>query len=56
MQEVPRQVTACRTVNDMQSRITGYRVTYHYRGQTFTIMLPTEPGPTLRVRVSIDPA
>ena len=24
-EEVPREVTTCRTVNDVQSRITGYR-------------------------------
>lgn len=56
VQEVPRQVTTCRTVNDVQNRISGYRVIYHYRGQSFTTTLPQQPGPTLRVRVSVDPA
>lgn len=55
-QESPQQVTTCRTVSDVQNRITGYRVNYWYRGQRFTTILPNQPGPVLRVRVSVDPA
>jgi len=55
VQEVPRQVTSCRTVNEVQSRITGYRVNYDYRGQNYTTMMRENPGPNLQVRVSIDP-
>ncbi|HMA08076.1 MAG TPA: glycine zipper 2TM domain-containing protein [Ramlibacter sp.] len=54
-QQVPREVTSCRTVNELQTRISGYRVDYEYRGQSFTTMLPENPGPQLQVRVSIDP-
>jgi len=54
-EEVPREVTSCRTVNDVQTRITGYRVSYEYRGQSFTTMMRENPGPNLQVRVSVDP-
>lgn len=52
---VPREVTSCRTVDDVQTRITGYRVTYDYRGQNYTTMMRENPGPTLQVRVSVEP-
>lgn len=54
-QQVPREVTSCRTVNELQTRISGYRVDYEYRGQSYTTMLHENPGPQLQVRVSIDP-
>ena len=50
-----REVTTCQTVNDVQSRLTGYQVAYEYRGQQFTALLPENPGPNLQVRVSVDP-
>jgi uncharacterized protein YcfJ len=53
--EVPREVTTCRTVNDVQTRINGYRVGYEYHGQAYTTMLRDNPGPALQVRVSVDP-
>jgi uncharacterized protein YcfJ len=54
-QEVPREVTSCRTVNDVQTRINGYRVGYDYRGQAYSTILRDNPGPALQVRVSVDP-
>jgi uncharacterized protein YcfJ len=54
-EEVPREVTSCRTVSDVQTRITGYRVNYEYRGQHYTTLMRENPGPTLQVRVSVDP-
>jgi uncharacterized protein YcfJ len=48
-------VKSCRTVNEVQTRITGYRVGYEYRGQHYTAMLHENPGPNLQVRVSVDP-
>jgi uncharacterized protein YcfJ len=54
--ETPREVTACRTVQDMQQRLTGYRVEYDYHGQTYTTFMPQDPGRFVRVRVSVDPA
>ena len=54
-EQVPREVTSCRTVNDVQQRLTGYQVSYEYRGQQFTALLPQNPGSNLQVRVSVDP-
>lgn len=54
-QEVPREVTSCRTVNDVQTRVDGYRVGYEYRGQAYSTVLRDNPGPALQVRVSVDP-
>ena len=53
--EVPREVTSCRTVNEMQTRLTGYRVGYEYRGQLLTTFMAENPGAQLQVRVSVDP-
>jgi uncharacterized protein YcfJ len=53
--EVPREVTSCRTVNDVQTRLTGYRVGYEYRGQHLTTFMTEHPGTQLQVRVSVDP-
>jgi uncharacterized protein YcfJ len=50
-----REVKRCRTVNDPQTRITGYRVAYEYRGQHFTTFTRNNPGNSLRLRVSVDP-
>ena len=53
---VPRQVQQCHTVQEVQQRINGYRVAYDYRGQTYYTVMPNDPGQSLRVRVSVDPA
>ena len=53
---VQRPVQQCQTVQEVQQRINGYRVTYDYRGQTYHTVLPNDPGPNMRVRVSVDPA
>lgn len=54
-QPVQREVTACRNVEDVQTRIVGYQVTYEYRGQRFTTLMHDDPGPFVQVRVSVDP-
>jgi uncharacterized protein YcfJ len=54
-EEQPREVTTCRTVNEVQNRIAGYRVNYEYRGQQFTTVMRENPGANLQVRVSVDP-
>ena len=53
--EVPREVASCHTVNDVQTRIAGYRVSYEYHGQLYTTMMRENPGPALPVRVSVEP-
>ena len=52
---VQREVVACRDVEDVQSRLVGYRVTYDLRGQQFTTMMRDAPGRYLPVRVSVEP-
>lgn len=54
-ENVQREVKRCRTVNDTQTRITGYRVAYEYRGQQFTTFMRNNPGNSLPVRVTVDP-
>ena len=51
---VSREVTSCRTVSDVQSRIVGYRVDYEYRGQRFSTLMPDAPGAYVPVRVSVE--
>jgi uncharacterized protein YcfJ len=51
----PREVRSCRTVNDVQQRLTGYRVIYEYRGQEYTTVMRNQPGRTLPVQVSVTP-
>lgn len=51
----PREVRSCRTVHDQQQQLTGYRVTYEYRGNEYTTVLREQPGRTLPVRVSVTP-
>jgi uncharacterized protein YcfJ len=53
--DVPREVTSCRTVNDVEGRLTGYRVQYEYRGQQYTTFSHVAPGANLQVRVSVEP-
>ncbi len=50
-----REVKRCRTVYDAQTRITGYRVSYDYRGQNYTTFMRTNPGNNLPVRVTVEP-
>ena len=50
-----RQVQNCRTVNDVQSRLTGYQVEYEYRGQVYNTVTRENPGRTLALRVSLAP-
>ncbi len=54
-EEVSREVTSCRTVNEVQTRIIGYQVGYEYRGQQFSTVMRDNPGPHLQVRVTVDP-
>ena len=51
----PREVRSCHTVHDVQQRLTGYRVTYEYRGQEYSTVTREQPGRFLPVRVSVTP-
>ena len=54
-EQAQREVRTCRTVNELQPRLTGYRVTYDYAGRQYTTFLRDQPGATLPVRVSVTP-
>ncbi len=47
----------CTTVQERYSeeRLDGYRVTYRYKGHTFTTRMDHDPGRRLRVRVNVLP-
>lgn len=55
-QPVPmsREVTTCRDVDDVRSRLVGYQVTYEYHGQQYTTLMHEKPGRFVPVRVSVD--
>jgi uncharacterized protein YcfJ len=47
-------VQCCRQVYDAyRQEITGYSVTYRYRGRDVTTTLPYDPGPTVQVGVGV---
>ena len=51
-----REVQQCRTINEVQQQLTGYRVNYEYHGQLFSTITRDNPGHSLPVRVSVVPA
>ena len=55
VQGAQREVRSCHTVNDMQSRLTGYKVNYIYAGHQYTTFTREQPGDSLPVRVSVMP-
>ena len=48
-------VQRCEQVNNYESVITGYHVTYDYDGQRFSTRMPYNPGNQLRVSVAVTP-
>ena len=52
-----RTQTSCTTVTELQprERVTAYRVTYRYRGQTKTTRLSYHPGERIPVNVRVSP-
>jgi uncharacterized protein YcfJ len=50
-----RPVQRCRTVDEWVTRNNGYLVTYEYRGNTYTSVMPYQPGNRMRVHVSVTP-
>lgn len=49
--------TRCEQVVDyhQEERVEGYRVTYRYKGETFTTRTHRDPGDQIKVRVSVKP-
>jgi len=50
-------VERCRTVqaSHQEEKLVGYDVSYSYNGAQHTVRMPQDPGPTVRVRVDVEP-
>ena len=48
-------VQHCQQVDHLETRTTGYQVTYEYDGQRFVTRLPYNPGSQLRINVPVTP-
>jgi uncharacterized protein YcfJ len=48
-------VQRCRTVDNWQDVVRGYNVTYRYNGRDVSVRLPYDPGPNVRVAISLVP-
>ena len=45
-------VQSCATQNFYENRTVGYNVTYEFGGHHYSVQMPNDPGPTIRVQVS----
>jgi len=50
-----RQIERCYNVNEVQPQITGYHVTYEYRGQLYSVLMRNRPSEVINVRVTVNP-
>jgi uncharacterized protein YcfJ len=52
--DVPQQAYAqqCSTQTTYENRTVAYNVQYEYAGKTYSVQMPYDPGPTIRVQVS----
>lgn len=48
-----REERHCRQIENYRDVVRGYNVTYRYNGQDITVRMPSDPGPTVRVGVSV---
>ncbi|MES2940840.1 MAG: glycine zipper 2TM domain-containing protein [Pseudomonadota bacterium] len=48
----PQAVQQCSTQNMVENRTVGYNVTYEYAGRQYTVQMPYDPGPTVRLQVT----
>jgi uncharacterized protein YcfJ len=50
-------VERCKTDYSYQQeeKLVGYDVLYRYNGADYTVRMPENPGPTMRVRVNVEP-
>jgi uncharacterized protein YcfJ len=44
--------TTCSTQTFHENRTVGYNVTYEYGGREYTVQMPNDPGPSVRLQVS----
>ncbi|MGV0958507.1 MAG: glycine zipper 2TM domain-containing protein [Limnohabitans sp.] len=48
-------VQNCTSQNILENRVMGYNVTYEFNGKQYTVQLPRDPGPTIRLNVTPAP-
>jgi hypothetical protein len=51
-QAAAQSMPQCVTEMTLENRIVGYNVTYDYAGRQYTVQMPYDPGPTVRLQVS----
>ena len=47
-----RNVQTCSTQMFYENRTTGYNVVYEFNGKQYTVVMPSDPGPTVRLQVT----
>ena len=47
-----QNVRQCATQTFYENRAVGYNVTYEFGGQQFTVQMPNDPGPSIRLQLS----
>ena len=47
-----RTVQTCNNQNFYESRVVAYNVLYEYAGKQYTVQMPQDPGPTLRLQIT----
>ena len=47
-----QNVRQCTTQTFYENRAVGYNVTYEYGGRQFTVQMPNDPGPSIRLQLS----
>jgi uncharacterized protein YcfJ len=47
-----RNVQTCTTQMFYENRTTGYNVVYEFNGKHYTVIMPNDPGPTVRLQVT----
>jgi len=50
-QVAQQPVTACNMQTSYENRTVGYNVQYEYAGKTYSVQMPYDPGPTIRLQI-----
>lgn len=50
-----RPVRQCRTIDNWETRTSGYAVTYEYLNRTYTSIMPYDPGSRIKLHVALTP-
>ncbi|MDI9332586.1 MAG: hypothetical protein QM527_15055 [Alphaproteobacteria bacterium] len=51
-----RQVQTCTNQMFYENRSTGYNVVYEFNGKQYTVVMPSDPGPTVRLQLTPMPS